>query len=84
MPVSEYINLVKMTIPSEYNWQYVLGHVFDKYAKLFIKHKNLTHSDFIKISTCKICIQAKIHQLLQSKKLPFSEVPFHLLHTDVL
>ncbi|PLW29478.1 hypothetical protein PCANC_26056 [Puccinia coronata f. sp. avenae] len=83
-PVSEYINVVNMSIPDIFDWHFALGHASDKYVELFIKHNNLKHSNYTVSATCKVCMHAKIHRSPHSRKLLSSAMPFHRVHTDVL
>lgn len=83
-PISEYICVVNMKVPDEFDWHYGLGHASDKYVDLFCRHNNCSSSMSTKSQDCEICNKGKIHRTAHTRKLPSSSLPFHRLHTDVL
>ncbi|KAI7941321.1 hypothetical protein MJO29_013395 [Puccinia striiformis f. sp. tritici] len=83
-PISDYICVVNMKIPENFDWHYALGHASDKYVDIFCRHNNASSAMSTKSANCEICTKAKIHRTPHSRKLPLSTTPFHRLHTDVL
>jgi hypothetical protein len=83
-PISEYVCMVNMKIPEDFDWHYALGHASDKYVELFCKHNNVSAAASTQSKNCQICMKAKIHRTPHVRKLPSSTSPFHRLHMDVL
>jgi hypothetical protein len=83
-PVSDYINIVNMSIPDTFDWHYALGHASDKYVDLFLCHTNNSAAMYTKSAGCKVCQMAKIHRTPHSRRLPSSSVPFYWVHCNVL
>jgi len=83
-PVSDYICITNMQIPSGFDWHFALGHASNRYVDLFLKQNNIHDATYTSSSECDVCMKVKIRRSPHSRRLPSSSTPFHRLHTDVL